>query len=245
MEWPYSIAEASVWYTYSLFHPEIADKIPKLLLNQWKGYYLKVADKFMALTHQQPYRMSWPLNQDFWMAWGNTTMTNHARALLIAYQLTHQKKYWDVALQNIGYMLGANPLGMSWTTGLGYTYPIEIQHAISEDDKIMDPIPGISIYGTVGYYPDHFKRVLWKGKTSEGKELSFMKTANQNLPVWRMFAAHPHQNVPQNEFTIHQTISPSIFSFAFFLPEGWMPSEDLMQQQPREDKFLFGFWILP
>ena len=54
----------------------------------------------------------------------------------------------DAAILNFDFMLGANPMGMSWTTRLSYV-ATDIQHEISQKDGIHDP-PGITIYGITG-----------------------------------------------------------------------------------------------
>lgn len=240
-DWPFSFSDYSPWMYYSLVFGKPSENLPKTVVSQWRQRYLDAANKLVGFLPEQPYRISWPPNQDYWMGWGATAMTNRSRALLIAYNVTSDEKYLNAALQNISYMLGTNPLGMSWTTGLGFVYPIEIQHELSEVDKIMDPIPGITIYGiTGGGYPKKFQELLW-----EPNGIEMMSQANRNLPVWRNWAPHPHLNVAQNEFTIQETISSSIFCYAMLLPDGWMPSEKLKQRKPRRDELLFGYWFLP
>ncbi|GAB4237576.1 MAG: hypothetical protein Tsb0021_17380 [Chlamydiales bacterium] len=243
-DWPFSYRDFSPWLYYDAVFGKASDFIPKVQLMKWKQYYFNHADRLVSLSREQPYRLSWPPQQDYWMAWGATTMTNQARALLVAFHESSEEKYLETALNNIDYMLGANPLGMSWTTGLGYTYPIEIQHETSEVDKIMDPVPGIPIYGTTGVFPSNVKQKTWQAE-KEGKFVDFMEKQNQNLPLWRRWAPHPHVNVGQNEFTIHETMSSGIFCYGMLIPPGWMPSQNLINKKPREKNYLFGFWYLP
>jgi hypothetical protein len=136
-------------------------------------------------------------------------------------------------------------MGMSWTTGLGYVYPIEIQHERSLDDGIMDPIPGILIYGLNGGTPSQVVNQYYQTKKPDGSIQQFMKAANRNVPVWRNWYAHPSLNVGQNEFTIHETMSAAIFDYAVLMSEGWLPPEKLKKKNPRRDEYLFGFWYLP
>lgn len=197
------------------------------------------------MISQQPYCFSWPLHQDYWMEWGNTTMTNRSRALLIAYWLTKESKYREGAILNADSMLGNNPMGISWTTGLGYVYPIEIQHAVSELDGIKDPVPGITIYGVTGGMYWQLKNQVWESKKPDGTIESFMNPKNREIPLWRSWSCHPHLNTPQCEFTVHETISSTIFTAALLMPDKWMPSKELKARHPRQDHLLFGFWYLP
>ena len=136
-------------------------------------------------------------------------------------------------------------MGMSWVTGLGSVYPIEIQHDISNSDGIADPVPGIGIYGITGGMYSDLKKLVWTTKTVSGEEIQFMNPANQNIPVWRTWSCHPKVNVPQNEFTIHETISSLIFTSGMLMPEDWMPSEELKNRQPKDEKKLHGYWYMP
>lgn len=244
-QWPFGLQGYSHWNFISMFNPQIVPKIPVNLLNQWKKYYLDPANQFVQQSQQQPYHLSWPLDRDFWMEWGTSIMTNYAQPLLIAYHLTKDRKYFNTALQNINFNLGANPLGISWTTGLGFVYPIDIQHSNSRDDGIVDPIPGITIYGTTGSFPDQFRDFLWQTRKADGSFQVFMKKENWNLPLWRRWTPHPYYNVPQNEFTIHETMASGIFCYAMLLPDGWMPSDQLKNRKPRQNDLLFGYWYLP
>ena len=136
---------------------------------------------------------------------------------------------------------------MSWTTGIGYVYPIDIQHHNSETDGIMDPVPGITIYGLNGGQAMHYKgrEYIWEGKGADGKPISFIKEANKKVPFYRCWSAHPHVNVGQCEFTIHETCSAMMFSTAVLLEKGWKPGEALKKRGPRQEQYLFGYWPLP
>ena len=172
-EWPYSLRDFSPWLYFSLFSDALKDHLPIIEVQKWKAIYIKVADELLKSFPDEPYRQSWPTYQDYWMSWGNMTMTNQARCLLIAHHLTGLEKYKEAAILNVDYMLGTNPMGMCWTTGLGFTYPIEIQHAVSEDDGIPDPVPGITIYGnTEGMFHD-LTTMVWESLPLAGRPKNF------------------------------------------------------------------------
>ena len=245
MTWPFSVQDMSIWFYFPLFSNKVSKELPPNIINTWKGYYLEVANDILKETSKQPYRFSWPLDRDYWMAWGNTVMTNQARALLVAFLISGDKKYKEAAISNVDYMMGVNPMGMSWTTGIGYVYPIEIQHEFSLNDGIMDPVPGILIYGFSGGVPSQLVNLYWQTKKPNGTIEQFMKPINRQLPVWRTWFVHPFLNVAQNEFTIHETMSAALFDYAILMSEGWMPPDSLKKKNPRRDEYLFGFWYLP
>ncbi|MFC1805946.1 glycoside hydrolase family 9 protein [Planctomycetota bacterium] len=147
--WPYTYNDFSAWWYYDI--PTVGAKVRGLEIDDAGFVALhKATDTLRAMSSGQPYRQTWPRHQDYWMGWGASDMTNRGRALLIAWQLTGDARYRDAAILNADFMLGANPMGMSWTTGLGFVYPIDIQHANSENDGILDPVPGITLYGITG-----------------------------------------------------------------------------------------------
>jgi endoglucanase len=209
--------------------------------------YVKTAESRAACHAKMPYRCSWPAEQDFWMGWGATTMTNYSRAELLAWHLTGTPALREAAVQNADYALGANPMGMCWTTGLGYTYPIDIQHENSETDSILDPVPGITVYGTIGGMYYNLRTQAWQAPKAHGsaETVSFIAQENQQIPLFRTFSVHPHLATAQNEFTISETGAALIFTTALLLPDGWMPDAELKTQGPRPDAGLFGYYYLP
>lgn len=242
--WPYTLSDFSPWFYFSLcyrkdsFLPEGQRKqlMEKFLLPQ--------ADKLAGYLDDGPYRQTWPRNQDFWMGFGNTAMNNAGRALLIAHALTGNSKYREAAILNFDFMLGANPMGMSWTTGLGYSYPVNIQHEVSMTDGIADPVPGITIYGITGAMYSALRNTVWRSPAGvDTKETIDFKVPE--VPLWRRWSCHPTLNVAQCEFTVHETVSSTIFCSALLLSPGWMPPETLLSRPPRPASALYGTYYLP
>src|SRR5690606_12794187 len=115
--------------------------------------------------------------------WGANMMMNFNRSLMIAHQLTGDAKYRDAALANTDFMLGANPMGMSWTTGMGFVYPIDIQHSMSENDGIVDPVPGITLYGITGGPIYHqFRNTVWVSEGPDGPVEFISHESQRSLP---------------------------------------------------------------
>lgn len=76
--------------------------------------------------------------------WGsNGTIANKGMVLIHAYILTKDEKYLNAANGIVDYVLGRNPLDMSYLTGYGVKSTMNPHHRPSQSDKIDDPIPGM------------------------------------------------------------------------------------------------------
>ncbi|HEX5056164.1 MAG TPA: glycoside hydrolase family 9 protein [Gammaproteobacteria bacterium] len=81
------------------------------------------------------------LQQDF--VWGsNGVAANQGLMLIQAYRLLGDRAYLDAATANLDYLLGRNPLGLSYVTGWGTHHTRNIHHRVSESDGIEESVPG-------------------------------------------------------------------------------------------------------
>ncbi|MBC8453654.1 glycoside hydrolase family 9 protein [PVC group bacterium] len=258
--WRFSPQDYSPWLYADIVTGPASKVLTPEFVEHWKEWYLSpIKDKEYVGRHgsdfrggqtvlwidSNPYRATFPRFRDTQIAWGGSDLTNPNRCLLINYIITKDPKYLNAAIVNADFMFGANPMGMSWTTGIGSVYPISIQHAPSEYDGIADPVPGITIYGiSSGPVFYKFRENVWS--SPQGKEkISFIGEKNKKRPLWRRYMSHPSYNTVRCEFTIHETMASTILTCAALMPEGWMPSEDLMHRQPTPQKQLYGYWYLP
>jgi len=243
LQWRFSAKDWSVWIYDSLLKARAG--LPGELVAEWSRFYVTEADRLAGLQEGLPYRASWPRKLDDRLAWGASVMHNYNRVLSIAWRLTGQSRYRDAMLANADFMLGANPLGMSWTTGLGMVYPIDFQHANSEDDGIVDPVPGITVYGLTGGPIYHrFRETVWQSPSPYGP-VKFAAPEHESVPLWRRWMAHPHVNTAQCEFTVWETMAATIYTCAQLLPDSWRPADELVNRRPRREEVLFGQWYLP
>lgn len=243
-QWHFTRKDFSPWIYFSIIEASYA--LPGSFVREWRYWFIKDADQLLNHLNESPYSITFPRKQDFWLAWGASDMTNMNRALFIGYKLTGNKKYRNAAILNTDFMLGANPMGMVWTTGLGFVYPVDIQHEMSEIDKIYDPVPGITIYGITGGPIYHkFRERVWQS-TNQGIVVNFVNhDSHRKPPLWRRWMAHPGLNVGQNEFTIQETISSTIFTTAMLMPDDWKPDDKTLTKKPKNPDSLFGRWYLP
>ena len=84
--------------------------------------------------------------EDF--VWGsNAVAGNQGVFLLHAYYVTGEQKYYEAAKKVVDYMLGKNPLDMSFMTGFGTKSPMLPHHRPSTADKVKEPVPGMIVGG--------------------------------------------------------------------------------------------------
>ncbi len=85
-------------------------------------------------------------NEDF--VWGsNSVAGNQGVFLLHAYYLTGDQKYYEAAKKVVDYLLGKNPLDMSFVTGFGTKSPLLPHHRPSTADGVEPPVPGMVVGG--------------------------------------------------------------------------------------------------
>ena len=85
-------------------------------------------------------------NEDF--VWGsNAVAGNQGVFLLYAYYLTGEQKYYEAAKKVVDYLLGKNPLDMSFLTGYGTKSPMLPHHRPSTADKVTPPVTGMIVGG--------------------------------------------------------------------------------------------------
>lgn len=85
---------------------------------------------------------------DYDFVWGsNSVAANQGVWLLYTYYLTGEKKYYNAACKVLDYLLGKNPLNMSFLTGFGSTSPMMPHHRPSTADGVKEPVPGMLVGG--------------------------------------------------------------------------------------------------
>ncbi len=225
---------------------------------QYQSTVVQEADKWRRYQEGLAYRnLNFPTNHPYFttLAWGNAIPFKKGRIFLIAYRITGLYAYRDAALLLNDWMNGCNPMGRSLTTGTGTNSPVRILSLPSYADGILPPLPGITPYTYTfvvaykafdmvfglryGPRPDHyFDGVtidLMPDALSKGKMLSIGETSDimdKMYPVWRRFANIERYAVPQNEFTVWETIGPSAACIACLLPDNWKPPAEWKNKKP-------------
>lgn len=113
---------------------------PKAMADTAKSFILTVADSYLD-SIDNGYGLA-IVNKDF--IWGsNGTVSNKAMILVHAYILSKDIKYLNAAQGIVDYILGRNPLDLSYLTGYGVNPIMNPHHRISQADKIEAPVPGM------------------------------------------------------------------------------------------------------
>jgi len=100
----------------------------------------EAAGRLATQWQQSPWRVAMQAG-DF--PWGsNAQALNQAMVLLQGYRLSGDRAQLDAAQSQLDYVLGRNPLGMSFVTGQGIRTPMHIHHRPSQADGIQAPVPG-------------------------------------------------------------------------------------------------------
>lgn len=131
---------------------------------------LAIGEDLRNAWNNSPYMMSMGRNQ--WeFNWGsNSTALNHSLMLLQAYRLTGNSQYRHAAQSNFDYVLGRNPLGTSYVTGVGRQTPMDPHHRPSAAGSADEPVPGFVVGGPnpnnmydcgAGFYPSDLPAKAW------------------------------------------------------------------------------------
>ncbi len=100
-----------------------------------------LAARLAAISQGSAWRVAM---QDDDFVWGsNAQALNQALMLVQGYRLSPRRSYLDAAQSQLDYVLGRNPLGVSFVTGHGQRTPRHIHHRPSQADGVADPVPGL------------------------------------------------------------------------------------------------------
>ena len=124
-----------------------------------KQKILKTADEFVKRTETG---FGVVMSKDDFVWGSNAAASNQGIWLLHAYYLTGDQKYYTAAVQALNYLLGKNPLDMSFVTGFGTKSPMMPHHRPSTADGVTDPVPGMLVGGPQPGGEDVGSAAEWK-----------------------------------------------------------------------------------
>jgi photosystem II stability/assembly factor-like uncharacterized protein len=179
---------------------------------------MKKADGLIEFTYSNPYRNGARLDVPEWIGWGEFTQSSqYAFLLLQAWTLDKERKYWEAALANLDTQLGANPLSMSFITGLGHRYPRDPLHLPSLYDGEEEPIPGLPIFGAAAHLPNNQPYYIASQEDKNSHPPS--KATMDPYPILRRYI-DAHELVPMSEFTIvDMATTTAVFNIIAQRPE--------------------------
>ncbi|MCQ2098367.1 MAG: glycoside hydrolase family 9 protein [Fibrobacter sp.] len=129
----YMLAAFTIATNPNVFEERLADSA--------KALVVKSADKFAATLENNGYGVALEKGDFYWGS--NGVASNKAMVLLHAYILTKDEKYYNAANSIVDYILGRNPLDISYLTGYGVHPFMNPHHRPSQSDDIDDPVPGM------------------------------------------------------------------------------------------------------
>jgi endoglucanase len=164
-------------------------------------------DANRALNNTNQTAHKWAKDNDYApVGYGNGLGTPKAISLLRAHYLSNDDKYLRAATLSTQFSLGANPLNMSYTTGLGYRNP---RNPLITDQRITNqaPPPGITVYGPID--PIEFSNEwFW----------DLIKPATYPaINQWPATEAYfdIHWAPAITEYTVMETIAPSTYIWGY------------------------------
>lgn len=116
---------------------EVGNTAKKLLLDE--------ANSLQNLADTTGYRS--PIHEWNWNWGSNSAVANNGMILVHAYLLTKDSKYLTGAQAALDYLLGKNPMLISYVTGYGVRSARNPHHRPSEADYTDDPVPGMLVGG--------------------------------------------------------------------------------------------------
>ena len=110
-----------------------------------RGRLLALADTLVARARRSPYGV--PLDRGD-LVWGSSAVAaNQGLVLVQAHRLTGEHRYRDAAIDALDWLLGRNPTGHSFVTGVGARSPRHPHHRPSVADTVAAPVPGLLVGG--------------------------------------------------------------------------------------------------
>ncbi|MBQ8780047.1 MAG: glycoside hydrolase family 9 protein [Oscillospiraceae bacterium] len=103
------------------------------------------ADNLMALAGKSGYETA--LSPDNYRIGSNITIMINAMVLINAYIIHKCSSYLEIAQEQLNYILGKNPVGISYVTGFGTEYAKNPHHRMSAFDDVDEAVPGMVVIG--------------------------------------------------------------------------------------------------
>ena len=114
------------------------------------------ADTLCSLSRHSGYGTA-KSDEDYIRGSNMYSMTD-SMLLIMAYKIFDCEEYITTAYEQLGYVLGKNPMGICFVTGIGSDSVKRPHHRPSEADDVEDPVPGLLVCGPNKRSQDKFTR---------------------------------------------------------------------------------------
>ncbi len=146
-----------------------------------------------------------------WIGWGSFTQSTQYAWEFIKGSFLLNQNYDIAAAINLDAQLGNNPQNRSFITGLGYDYPMDPLHHPSQADGIIEPVPGLPVFGC----HDYLGYLGYAGATQNPKNL--YPRGNQSCSAYPTLRRYydVFENVAMSEFGV-ESIARTAVALAYF-----------------------------
>lgn len=130
------------WISLAQQRDKLAKADAELVTRRLRAF----GDALATLWRDSAYRLTMDSAVDY--GWGsNGHALNQALMLIQSYRVCNDRAQLDAAQSLLDYVLGRNPLGLSYVTGFGQRSPRHPHHRPSEADGVEAPVPGFIVGG--------------------------------------------------------------------------------------------------
>eukprot|EP00047_Mylnosiga_fluctuans_P016685 m.55830 g.55830 ORF g.55830 m.55830 type:complete len:2286 (-) comp6720_c0_seq1:67-6924(-) len=165
-----------------------------------RSRFVNAASYVRPNTLKNPYKNGARLDVADWIGWGTFTYgTMPALALLQANHFSPSAANVDAAYLNVDTQLGANPLSMSFITGLGARSPMRPTCVVCMYDGVVDPYPGIPVFGVFAHLSNGHPFYVYV--QHDANNYPSIWQSLDTGPILRRYVDDP-QVIPESEFTI-------------------------------------------
>lgn len=126
----------------------VPNKLGESVSKQARKNIIKTASAYQKQVKNEGYNIPYSVNGYPWGS--NSNFVNRSIFLIYAYDFTHEDKYIKSAVSAMDYLLGANPLNISYITGYGENASKNPHHrfwAHAADENSPEPAAGALIGG--------------------------------------------------------------------------------------------------
>ncbi len=182
----------------------------KSLINKLERQIVSIADKYILDPQSQSayINMKHRARAAQYGA-GLAPSIDELSLVMRAHQINGASKYLSLLANTSAHILGANQIGMSFTTGVGARPPLTALHEDTLNAGITPP-DGITIYGWI-YYRYFNATWLWDKNWSALSQQHAdrrVEPFRKSLPFYEYIIQHPLM-IPTMEYTLHQSIAPT------------------------------------
>lgn len=178
-----------------------------------------VAD--LSLTSGQTTAFGWaPEAPNPTLTWSAGPSTAHSVGVMRAFLLTGDQRFRDQAVRNASFVVGGNPAGISYITGVGTENPR--QPLLVDQRTVGLPVwPGVPVYGvfTGWRLPDWYVEFFLRGPGTTPDPIGW--------PTLHSFSDQG-SFAGQSEFTVHQSHGETIWTFGALYGTTNFSSDDVV-----------------